>query len=208
MLFMTTTGVVALKEFKRGDVLLSIPEALTIRLTSPDDSPSGAGLALFQSVQKANADDTKKGLQSYIRLLPKVGGDQFATTTDFFTDEELAMLQWPPVQEETKMRVERIKSLASSSPDVSEEDLLWATWIVVSRSIAVSFKDEEGEVNTSRFLIPFLDFVNHDGSISAHQLSAKMGKDGYLLRIVAGSDVAEGEEITFAYGQGGLGSDR
>jgi hypothetical protein len=39
----------------------------------------------------------------YLASLPQFGGADL-TTTDFFTDAELDMLQWPPLVEETRKR--------------------------------------------------------------------------------------------------------
>jgi hypothetical protein len=40
----------------------------------------------------------------YLASLPQPGGADL-TTTDFFTDAELDMLQWPPLVQETHKRI-------------------------------------------------------------------------------------------------------
>jgi len=119
---------VALKPFKKGEIVVSIPSDVSIDLGGSND-PGAVGLNLLRKIQSIRTESKNSPQAAYIRLLPQVGGQDYSTTTDFFSDKELEMLQWPPVQEETRQRVERIKEIAKKY-NVDEEELKWAVWLV------------------------------------------------------------------------------
>lgn len=87
----------------------------------------------------------------------------------------------------------------------SVEELMWATWLVVSRVIAITASPDKG--GDRKLLIPFLDMINH-GEAGKGILGGKNVEGGWDLRVTAGEDVEVGEEVRFAYGGGALGADR
>lgn len=55
-----------------------------------------------------------------------------------------------PLQQETETRLARLQTVADEN-NVSLEELKWANWMVVSRSLGV-----QGSAGTRQVLIPFL----------------------------------------------------
>jgi hypothetical protein len=182
-------------------VLISIPHTLALDLGDSAD-PVATGLRLLRVMEEHAVAPKDAALGAYLRLLPALGGSDYSTTTDFFSEQELEMLQWPPVEAETRGRQARYREMAAAE-GVGEEALKWATWLVVSRVIAVSIPS----VGLHKLLIPFLDFLNHDGD-SPHELQVKRVASGLLLTVVAGAEIRPGDEVSFVYGGGTLGSDR
>ena len=130
---------------------------------------------------------------------------------DFFTEAELQSLQWPSTLVETKARIQRTQEAAKEGG--REEGLVrWAVWMVVSRSLGIAPAlpgtgeggRGGGRGGQRQVLIPFLDLCNHDEG-SPHVLT---GREGGMLKVVAGREIGVGEEVAFAYGGGQLTSDR
>ncbi|KAG5179118.1 hypothetical protein JKP88DRAFT_350092 [Tribonema minus] len=143
-------------------------------------------------------------------------GSPDLTTTDFFTEAELAMLQWPPVVDETRRRIALCEKLyedvikmqvqmgsAFNGKQVTVEDLKWAVFIVVSRVLTVVRGDD---VRFAKLLIPGIDMFNHDAS-SPHVLTGRMAA-GASLKVLAGADVKAGTQVNIAYSGGVPRSDR
>ena len=82
--------------------------------------------------------------------------------------------------------------------------------MVVSRSLGIAPAlpqeggREGGKGGQRQVLIPFLDLCNHEKG-SPHLLT---GREGGILKVVAGKEVGVGEEVAFAYGGGQLTSER
>eukprot|EP00542_Grammatophora_oceanica_P014583 CAMPEP_0194052200 /NCGR_PEP_ID=MMETSP0009_2-20130614/44457_1 /TAXON_ID=210454 /ORGANISM="Grammatophora oceanica, Strain CCMP 410" /LENGTH=418 /DNA_ID=CAMNT_0038699675 /DNA_START=62 /DNA_END=1318 /DNA_ORIENTATION=+ len=216
-------GVVALKDMKKGDVLIRIPYEVAVNLGREGGDPTIPALNLLktfcQTLGETGGDDGVVDRSSYFRMLPPFLGEDCMGSTDFFSDEALEALQAPLVVEETLKRRQRVKSTFDQdikddesypswldSTEVTEQHLRWAVWLITSRVLTVQGAEDE---NTSyRLLIPFLDMCNHDRS-SPHILTGRaVGGVGAELKVVAGSNVRAGDQINICYGGGVAGNDR
>merc|ERR1719353_2169341 len=135
------------------------------------------------------------------------------TTTDFFSPEELGLLQCPLVEAETRARGDILQGALErarrriDSPSFDEPALRWATWVVVSRVLTV--QGDPSELMPHKLLIPLIDMFNHHpGSKGAAQVLSGRAVPGGSLRIVAGRDIPAGEQVFIQYGGGAIGSDR
>ncbi|GAB5035234.1 Hypothetical protein NocV09_02401100 [Nannochloropsis oceanica] len=213
-------GIVALKPFKKGDIIISIPYSLALDVTPPSLPSSSSTLAdpipaALELLRQLDDEEIKARYAPYLAMIPsattKQGEGGYGLTTDFFTKSELESLQWPPTLVETNNRIQRTQEAAKEGG--REEGLVrWAVWMVVSRSLGIApalLGEGEGGRGGGRsgqrqVLIPFLDLCNHDEG-SPHVLT---GREGGMLKVVAGREVGVGEEVAFAYGGGQLTSDR
>jgi SET domain len=211
-------GVVALKDMKKGDVIIRIPYEIAVNLGVEGEDPTIPGLALLklycETLASSNSNDSRS---TYFRMLPPFGGEDCMGSTDFFPDNALEALQAPLVLEETTKRRERAQrrfeqNVATNhefppwiddSP-ITEEHLRWASWLITSRVLTVQGNAEENK--SYRLLIPFLDMCNHDRT-SPHVLTGRAIPGGEL-KVVAGVAVSAGDQINICYGGGVAGNDR
>jgi hypothetical protein len=215
---MKLRGIVALKDMKKGDVMIRIPYSLAVNLGQEGVDPTGPGVALLrdycETLGKEGASTTSEK-RAYFEMLPPFRGDDCLGTTDFFSGEALQALQNPLVVEETIKRREKCCERFSMDIDdsfpkwidgtsVTEEHLRWAVWLITSRVLTVQGDAEEEK--SYRLLIPFLDMCNHDRS-SPHVLTGRAVPGGEL-KVVAGAIVKEGDQINICYGGGQAGNDR
>ena len=82
--------------------------------------------------------------------------------------------------------------------------LRWAVWLITSRVLTVQGDPDEGR--SYRLLIPFLDMCNHDRACP-HILTGR-AMPGGELKVVAGENVAAGDQVNICYGGGVAGNDR
>lgn len=211
-------GVVALRDIKKGDVIIRIPYEMAVNLGPEGEDPTLPGLELLKDYCETLGDkEASDGDQTaYFKLLPPFKGDDCLGSTDFFSDIALEALQMPMVAEETLDRRERAKMRFDENADklmisswidgtpLTEEHLRWAVWLITSRVLTVQGDPEEGR--SYRLLIPFLDMCNHDRS-SPHVLTGR-AMSGGELKVVAGENVAAGDQINICYGGGVAGNDR
>ncbi|CAM9481558.1 unnamed protein product [Phaeothamnion confervicola] len=203
-------GVMALQDIPKGDAIIRVPSGAAVYLG--DEGPGPEMLAM--QLLKLRSDPDSRW-SPYFASLPAPGGPDL-TTTDFFTEDELDMLQFPPVADETRRRLARCRSLyddvvlpqveigsAFHNAKLSLEDLKWALFVVVSRVLSVLRMDD---VTYSKLLIPGIDLFNHRAG-APHILRGRLAP-GSTLEIVAGEYVKAGEEITIEYMGGGARSDR
>ena len=211
-------GVVALKDIKKGDVIIRIPYEIAVNLGVEGEDPTIPGLALLklycETLDSSNSNDSRS---TYFRMLPPFGGEDCLGSTDFFPDIALEALQAPLVLEETTKRRERAKrrfdqdvttnrdfpSWIDGSP-LTEAHLQWASWLITSRVLTVQGNAQENK--SYRLLIPFLDMCNHDRA-SPHVLTGRAVPGGEL-KVVAGVAVSAGDQINICYGGGVAGNDR
>ena len=210
-------GVVALRDMKKGDVMIRIPYEVAVNLGPEGEDPTMPGLNILQQYCEALKPDAQlDGIDRspYHRMLPEYMGTDCLGSTDFFSDEALTALQAPMVVEETVKRRVRTKMRFEDRDDsfpawidgepVSEQHLRWAVWLITSRILTVAGDADEGL--SYRLLIPFLDMCNHDRS-SPHVLTGRAVPGGEL-KVVAGAPVQAGEQINICYGGGVAGNDR
>jgi hypothetical protein len=211
-------GVVALKDIKKGDVIIRIPYELAINLGAEGEDPTLPGMTLLKlycdALGKLDLTDARA---MYYHMLPPFEGEDCMGSTDFFPDVAMEALQSPLVTEETIKRRERTKrrfdqNIATSkdfpswidgSP-ITDVHLRWAVWLITSRVLTVQgdIKDDKAY----RLLIPLLDMCNHDRS-SPHVLTGRAIPGGEL-KVVAGAAVSAGDQINICYGGGVAGNDR
>jgi hypothetical protein len=214
---MQLRGVVALRDMKKGDVMIRIPYEIAINLGLEGEDPTMPGLDLLKQYCNAlNGVDEPKGVDHspYHRMLPVYKGSDCLGSTDFFSDAALEALQAPLVVAETLKRRERTRkgfeSIEGTVPTwidkepITEQHLRWAVWLITSRVLTVAGPEEENR--SYRLMIPFLDMCNHDRS-SPHVLTGRAVPGGEL-KVVAGAPVQAGEQINICYGGGVAGNDR
>ena len=91
---------------------MSIPGPSAVNLGSQSVDPVQAAVALLE----AQARDAAAGRrQAYWRLLPPPDAADLCTP-DFFSAEEIAMLQWPPVADEVEARAEAMRAALAATP--------------------------------------------------------------------------------------------
>lgn len=203
-------GVMALQDIAKGQNIIEIPSQLALDLGEEGSDPTRPALELL----KVWSEGPSSRWWPYLESLPQPGCPDLSTT-DFFTNDELEMLQWPPLVEETKRRIGTCESLYTNviktqmemgtfhSSSISLDDLKWATFIVVSRVLTVQRKDG---VSAAKLLIPGIDMFNHDAS-SPHILTG-IAAPGRTLKIVAAKNIKAGSQVTIAYSGGRPRSDR
>ena len=212
-------GVVALKDIKKGDVIIRIPYELAINLGVEGGDPTLPGVTLLRDYCQTLQEEAGSGRSKrpYFQMLPPFRGEDCTGSTDFFSDGALNALQAPLVAEETLKRRQRTKARFDTDvatddnfpkwtdgEDVTSEHLQWAVWLITSRVLTVQGDIDEGK--SYRLLIPFLDMCNHDRS-SPHILTGRAVPGGEL-KVVAGATVKAGDQINICYGGGMAGNDR
>ena len=218
-------GLFAQKNFKQGQMLCRIPSDCALALSDParngDDAPTlahGGANFLNMYMKPANA---RKLWAPYLETLPQVGSAQFHPTPDFFSDEEIELLEFPRLVRQAKYRKEEIKKVAVAM-NLTPEELQFATWIVASRTFPLAIPspeddsaeepqyDEKGQVitkagekKTIRVLVPFIDMANHNSDNPNAKLTIiDPEKDDAWFALEATRPISAGKEITIAYGSG------
>lgn len=225
----TLRGVIALRDIRKGEAIIDIPYEAAINLGRESSDPTRPATELLHDYTlykySASANDDgesktrKRNLGPYFEMLPEYLGADCLGSTDFFSEDALDALQYPPIKEETlsrrKMTLERYQNavepmIASSvykwddGNPVSELHLRWAAWLITSRVLTV--QGEEGSGLAFRMMIPLIDMCNHS-RFSPHVLTGRAAPGG-RLKILAGKKVDAGEQINIAYGGGVAGNDR
>eukprot|EP00814_Leptocylindrus_danicus_P017232 CAMPEP_0116021726 /NCGR_PEP_ID=MMETSP0321-20121206/10563_1 /TAXON_ID=163516 /ORGANISM="Leptocylindrus danicus var. danicus, Strain B650" /LENGTH=344 /DNA_ID=CAMNT_0003492661 /DNA_START=289 /DNA_END=1323 /DNA_ORIENTATION=+ len=208
-------GVVTLKPIAKGEEILCIPYELALNLGREGNDPTLPAYTLQQEICKKDSNK-----QSYLNLLPKFNGSDMLGSTDFFSENALEALQYPPMVRETIERRNRttarferdVEPMLHISPElfsyqnneVTQRHLQWCVWLITSRVLTVQGSAESNEAY--RLMIPLLDMCNHDRS-SPHILSGRAVPGG-LLKVVAGKNLEAGEQVNICYGGGVAGNDR
>jgi len=199
-------GVAALQDIEAGEAIVTVPQDLSLNLGSEGSNP---GYAAAQLVRIETDTERKAAgwFQEFLDVLPPYAE---CDTTDFFSDEELAALEWPSIIEETKRRYTMLRSTydATQIASVQEkannakftyEEFMWGVYQVVSRVLTI-YTNADGGI---KYLIPMIDFFNHDPS-SANTLKCSQG----IFSVVAGKRIKAGQQINIVYGSGLLNNDR
>eukprot|EP00562_Extubocellulus_spinifer_P033435 CAMPEP_0178703056 /NCGR_PEP_ID=MMETSP0699-20121125/13282_1 /TAXON_ID=265572 /ORGANISM="Extubocellulus spinifer, Strain CCMP396" /LENGTH=409 /DNA_ID=CAMNT_0020349989 /DNA_START=1418 /DNA_END=2647 /DNA_ORIENTATION=- len=229
-------GVMAQRPIQKGDAIIDIPYELALNLGRESSDPTLPAVNLLQEYCRwisgkgdgDQADDNgsaarrKRNDGPYFEMLPKYMGEDCLGSTDFFSDEALDALQCPPIKDETLRRrettmarferdVEPMAQISSNmyrwddgTTPIEASHLQWAVWLITSRVLTV--QGEEGTGVSYRLMIPLIDMCNHDRD-SPHVLTGRAVKGG-RLKILAGRNVAAGEQINICYGGGVAGNDR
>lgn len=198
---------------------------MSINLGSDSTDVTVAALNLLRSLCQYQSTSS---MATIFKTLPSFNGVDCKGSTDFFSMKALDALQFPPILKETLLRQENVRRRFEADvqpnnlllgkdtmstlvlPDgsnVTEDHLRWATWLVASRAITVQGpSDEFSTPPCYKLLIPLIDMCNHDRN-SPHILSGRATAGG-MLKIIAGCNIAAGDEITICYGGGVEGNDR
>jgi hypothetical protein len=219
-------GLFALKDLKKGKPICQIPSNCALALSDPDlggdDTPTPAHAGSnFLSMYWKN-EQARTLWAPYLNTLPTRDSSQCDITPDFFSYDELELLEFPRLIRQAKERKEQISKLAAETgSDLAE--LQFATWLTSSRAFSISMatSDEEekkedvvfddrgqvitkaGEQKTIRVMVPLIDMVNH----SSDQPNAKLTlidpeKDDAWFALEALRPIKAGKEIVIAYGSG------
>ncbi|CAN8268072.1 unnamed protein product [Cochlearia groenlandica] len=195
----------ASKPIHAGECILKVPFIaqitphelpLDIRLSLKDEVGNIGKLAVVLMIEK------KKGQKSrwypYISRLPQLSEIH---NTVFWCEDELDMIRCSAVHKETvkqKAQIEIEFSLVAKAfnqhcPKVIEssalEDFMHAYALVGTRA---------WETSKGISLIPFVDFVNHDGLSSSIVLS---DEDNQLSEVNADRNYSPGDEVFIRYGE-------
>lgn len=216
-------GVFGLESFKKGQIICRIPSDCALALSDPtkngEDAPtlSHAG-ANFLSMYSKN-EQARKMWSPYLDTLPEQGSAQFDPTPDFFSDEELELLEFPRLVKQAKERKAEIAEVvAEKGIDVAE--LQFATWLTASRAFRISMaaSDSEGETSHDdrgqivikagelkeiRVMVPFIDMANHSSDNNNAKLTLiDPEKDDAWFALEATRPIPAGKELVIAYGNG------
>ncbi|KAK9684075.1 hypothetical protein RND81_10G184800 [Saponaria officinalis] len=194
----------ACKNVQAGDCLLKVPFSVQITPDNllpeikpmiPDEVGNIAKLAVVILVKQ------KKGQLSewapYITRLPQI---EDMHITIFWNAQELKMIRHSSVYQETLNQQAQIKNdflalkpVLDSFPqffkDVSFENFRHAYGLVASRAWGST---------KGLSLIPFADFLNHDGSSKSFVLS---DEDKQISEVIADRNYGLGEEVLIRYGK-------
>lgn len=194
----------ASKNIQTGDCLLKVPYNAQL---SPENLPSEV-TCLFQDeisnvakVALLILQEERLGQNSqwapYISCLPL---EKDLHSTIFWSDEELQMIRSSALYEETlrqKAQIEKdfwsVRLAVDEFPNkfrgVTLREFRYAYGLVTSRA---------WESSKGVSLIPFADFLNHDGTSEAYLLSDESKQHS---EVIADRNLAPGDEIMIRYGR-------
>ena len=209
-------GVMALQDIGKGEEIVAIPATFAVDLGADGADAINAAQRLLATREAEVApayepeeDEEEEVMPSspraaYWATLPPPDSPDLCTPA-FFEEEELAMLQWPPLVAETRQRAKQIGNaigegaVAESEPSATRW-LEWAAWAVLSRVLTVQGPPSGGGLGGApvgrKLLIPFIDMFNHRAG-TKHYLT---GRTDGMLKVVAGAPVKAGEQIFILYG--------
>jgi SET domain len=219
-------GLYACQTFEAGDFLLGIPFPTCLILAMDDITVTETldaelGLRLLRHLEQNHQQSNDFG--SYFQSLP-TRDKQFDASPDFWADEEIDSLEFPPMMEKAKQRKREIEQVAAAHK-VDPEQLQFATWLVKSRGFtllkpvfkpypetpeSVSNDKEdlsspgEGTIMSKTVLMPYLDMINHSaGKANAElQVLETKAEDESMYALQAIRRIPKGTEITLCYGTG------
>ena len=213
-------GLYATRAFNKGEILCQIPSDCALALSDPaakgDDAPTpvhcGKGL-LQMYLQNEPAKNMWKPYLDTLTTLTK----HFTPTPDFYSDEEIALLEFPRLMTMCRNRQDMIDTVAQES-GLDKDALRFATWIASSRSFPIPIDDDEGKAPKMdergqiiskrspkflRVLAPYLDLVNHSSdapNVELHLIDPD--KDDAWFALKALRSIPAGKEVTMCYGTG------
>lgn len=194
----------AAEDIQTGDCLLKVPYSVQL---APDNLPPGITCLLGDEVGDVAKvallilHEKKLGHKSewapYISCLP-VLDDMHGSV--FWSDKELEMIRQSALYAETlkqKKQIEKhflaVKLVFDQFPEqfqnVTVEDFTYAYGLVTSRA---------WESSRGVSMIPFADFLNHDGTSESYMLSDEAKQHS---EVIADCDFAPGDEVRIRYGK-------
>ncbi|XP_058109896.1 fructose-bisphosphate aldolase-lysine N-methyltransferase, chloroplastic isoform X2 [Magnolia sinica] len=194
----------ASKFIQAGDCILKVPYSVQItpdniipKLASflSDDIGGVARLAVVILAEQKKGQDSEWA--PYINCLPRTGE---LHSTIFWTKDELEMVRQSHIYQETinhRAYIEKefskvkpaLEHFHQNFEDVTIESFMHAYATVASRA---------WETSKGQSLIPFADFLNHNGVSEAFLLS---DDDKEVSEVVADRDYATGEQVLISYGK-------
>jgi len=149
------TRPAARQVIEAGEAVVSIPQELALQLGTDGVNPGYAAANLCK-IELSEERRAAGWFQPFLDVLPT---REQCDTTDFFSEEELAALEWDPVLDETRERLKMLRSTyeASQIAGVNNEhqpfswdEFLWGVYQVVSRVLTIYTDSEGGQ----KYLIP------------------------------------------------------
>jgi len=185
-------GLVAAQDIAENESIVEIPLGASVDITDPrnEKDPSLNALALLRLLDDAD-------LSPYIDLLPGRDSPDILRMPDFYSDEELQMLQCPEVIQKTRRRRELCARAAGES-SLETDSVKWALCTVAQRAFSL-VSPVDGLL---RLLLPGIDLFNHDAH-AQHTMKVRWNLEGYVdavFKVIAGSPIKKGEEIRICYG--------
>lgn len=150
--FHTKTGIRGLfanKNFKSGKIICQIPSDCALALSDPnlngDDVPTLTHNGInFLSMYWDN-EQARTLWSPYLDTLPfSVDSDQFEPTPDFFSNDEIQLLEFPRLVKQVQDRKVEIETLAKEH-GIDVDKLRLATWLISSRSFPISMSTTNTE---------------------------------------------------------------
>lgn len=219
-------GIFCTTSFKKNDIICQIPSDCGLALTEdPNDKLTMVQAAVnFLRLYK-NHPQASQEWKPVLSALPQSPEDSHVSLTpDWYDEEELELLEFPPLIQQIKKRQQEIHDAVNQHDDLSLEELQFATHLVSSRSVAIplsdtsneSALDDEGrpilkvekDPKILRVLIPFLDLVNHasvkNANCELHLIDPQKDEAWFCLR--AKRNIPAGRELCVPYGTTGIES--
>jgi hypothetical protein len=219
-------GLFCTSKIKKNQKICRIPSDCALALADPSkngaDAPTAAhrGANLLEMYMKN--EQARQQWSPYFDTLPTQDSSTFDQTPDFFTDEDLELLEFPRLINRAKERKKEIKEVAAER-GLTVEELQFATWLSTSRQFRMFIpipesekddimpdQDEKGQIISKGgekkalyVLVPFIDIANH----SSDQPNCKLSlidpeKDDAWFALEATRPIAAGKELLIAYGNG------
>ena len=233
-------GLFAMKQIGKGKIICKVPSDCALALLNPNalTAPQSTGRSPTSSTAQLGANlwnlylnhpTAQEQWSWYLATLPSNIPPDHSTPNLWSNDDEINLLEFPRIVQTAHDRKLQLQQVAVSE-GISERDLHYATWLVTSRSFAVSVaagsgteeeeaetpavqRDERGQVmartqerasSTIPVLVPLLDMVNHNGGqANARWTILDPEKDDAWFALEAIRPIAPGKEITLTYGAGG-----
>jgi hypothetical protein len=220
-------GLFATTNIKKDQIICLIPSDCALALSDPalkgEDVPTFAHGGLNYLKMYIKDPQAKKVWAPYLDSLP-TRDSNFDPTPDFYSDEEIELLEFPRLVNSIHKRKQNIQDLATEN-GVDFDELQFATWLVSSRAFNVQMAeedgkgaeptyDERGQVITKagtaskaiRVLVPFLDMANHNSvSPNCRFRIIDPEKDNAFFALEATRNIPAGRELTIPY-RGGMHS--
>ncbi|CAH9133360.1 unnamed protein product [Cuscuta epithymum] len=196
--------LVACKPIKAGDCMLKVPYSQQMssnKLPSGINSLLGDRVSNVAKVALLVLYEQKLGEKSdwapYIRRLPQPAQMH---NTILWKDDELDMVSRSPLYQETLWQknivetdffviTEALCHFSQLHMAITLEDFKYAYSLVTSRA---------WESLNDVFMIPFADFLNHDGHSDSCVLN---DEEEQLSEVIAGRDYAPGDQVLISYGK-------
>lgn len=202
-------GVHVSRRFVRGDTILRLPLNKAINIGPMSVSSSMAAVKLLREMHKKSSRRLP-----FVQSLPPMGD---CTNVDMWPAKAWALLPEPLAEAAIKRRAQawkvftqsvRGRARAYGGHAVTWPEFLHAVCLVSSRALAVARGHGKGDV--VKFLVPFLDLVNHDARRGAPNTIRLVADDTSVttpspqgpthIELVAGATLSVGDEVFISYG--------